>query len=232
VIAEKVCITLGNANGKYSWASWYNTGTPGTIPAYFAERYIGRNADSKTGHFTVTHWLDGIEYPDACIGYLDDIFELDAGSFAFKLTAGTIDATSEILFQEDLTPSGYTSMYRCTALHKYMKAGSLTGSILTSGGTVPITSIVTDDNAGGILWNSEQIGFVDYDRGEILIDGTRLGAGRTLTSLSLTEYSYFDFPNIYGETAVIYLSPFMGNIQVNKNEFCTLGELNIQVGYE
>ena len=233
VIAEKVCITLGNANGKYSWASWYNTGVPGTIPAYFAERYIGRNADSKTGHFTVTHWLDGIEYPDACIGYLDDIFELDAGSFAFQLTASTVSAAPEpVLFQEDLTPSGYTNMYRCTALRKYMKAGSLTGTILTSGGTVPVTSVVTDDGAGGILWNSEQIGFVDYDRGEILIDGTRLGAGRTLTSLSLLRYSYFDFPNIYGETATIYLSPFMGNIQVNKNEFCTLGELNIQVGYE
>lgn len=232
VVAEKVCILMGNANGKYSWSSWYNTGIPGTIPAYFAERYIGRNADSKTGHFTVSHWLDGIEYPDTCVGYLDDIFELDSGSFAFKLTAGTKVAALEDLFQDDLTVSGYTGMYRCKALHKHMKTGTLVGTISISGTSIPATTVITDDGAGGILWNSSQIGYVDYDQGEILIDKARLGTGVSLTSLTLTAYRYFDFPNIYGETAIIYLSPFLGNIQVNKNEFCTLGDLTIQVGYE
>lgn len=232
VIAEKVNITMNNAGGKYAWASWYNTGTPGAIPSYYADRSIGKNADSQTAHFTVTHWLDGYEYPNSYVGYLGNVYELNSGSFAFLLNATAVDGGPESLFIDLLDNDGYVGWYRCTTVNKHIKVGTILGTITTSGGTAPIINTISDDGKGGLLWNSEQIGFIDYDRGEVLIEKARLGTGRSLTSLRFYRYKYYDFPNICGERSVIYLSPFLGNIQVNKNEFCRLGELDIKVGFE
>lgn len=220
VPAEIVKLTMSSYAGRYAWGSWYNT-DDGTLPTALVDRIL--DVSEQTGHFIVSHVLDGVEYPETCIGYVGRIFELDSSSFMFSMTASTSAVAAEAL-STTVLGGGYTEG---TCSNRILVPGSVSGVITYS--LHPAASY-SDDGYGGLLDNrGVQIGYIDYDQGYFLFDTSRmLGSVLAYTA----RYSYYVFPNVQGEKAELLISPFVGDIPVDRREFCVLSQLSLEVSYE
>jgi len=219
---DRLKITLSNANRRYAWGSWYQTPT-GEVPTPFQSR------DAETGvataHFVVTHTIDGVEYPDSAVGYVGKVFEVDSGAFMFQLEATYVTPDDPVaLTQYPLTVD--TTVY---TLWKYPYRHLRAGGVKCDVTTTLTTYTLTDDGYGGLLSEGVQVGYIDYDTGDLLLTTSKFLGGVTAVRAVI---AYYLFPNRAGEVAEIILSPYVGDIPVGKQEFCTLSDVTLEVTYE
>lgn len=215
---DYVKLTMSNMGRRYAWGSWFLT-DDGLVPEPFLTR--DPEVGVQTAHFVVSHFVDGVEYPDSTIGYVGKVFEVDSGSFMFDLTATSTAYTGVALSQQPLTSSDYTWW---KVPYRFIKPGSITGTIMLP---ATLSKTVTDDGCGGLLVGKVLAGFIDYDTGDILVKKASVRNILTFT-IGLRVYS---FPNMPGEKAEMVISPYVGDIPVGVNEFCALSDLTVEVGY-
>ena len=215
---ETVRVKVSYGARKYVWPGWVNS--DGNVYSPLTTTLLTRTS-TRTAHFMVSHFVDGVEYADSAIGYLDDTYETDGGFMLFRLTAPTTAVTARISVD---CASGYFGF--STLPGGLVKRGTLSGYIEVLG----VTYAIVDNGDGAVLNEADgsRLACIDYDTGW-LVFGDGVSTPITCGGSTTVYFDQYSIDNRIGETAEMYLSPMVGDIKVRPNEFVGLHSLNVEI---
>jgi hypothetical protein len=224
---EKVRVQMSNLYGNYRWASWI--ASDNTIPIPMRQTGAESQLANQTAHFAVSHFLDNVEYRDSGIGYVGRSYQLDSGTFTFRLDSpnGTADDTENVAENLYVTNETFHGFYVGYSLKRNIRVGTITG--LYTYAATGISTAFKDDGSGGLVNSATNatVGYIDYDRGFLVF----VDDGNVISSV-IINYKSMDFANRSGEIANILLSPYTNTIPMSSNEYPILDVLKLEVDWK